>query len=142
MREIVNDGHEIGNHNYSHRHIKKMSYKELSGEIQQTNKIIQNITGTSPKFYRPPYGELNMSLFWFAFFRKMTVVLWSVDSNDSYDKSLAKIRERLKIIKPGDIILLHTDYPHTVEALPYIIEHTRQRNLNLVSVSELMRREE
>src|SRR3989338_7213198 len=100
VREIVNDGHEIGNHNYSHRHIKKMSYKELSGEIQQTNKIIQNITGTSPKFYRPPYGELNMSLFWFAFFRKMTVVLWSVDSNDSYDKSLAKIRERLKIIKP------------------------------------------
>lgn len=138
VKEIADNGHEIGNHNYSHRHIKRMGYKEIAGEIQQTNRIIQNITGSRPKFYRPPYGELNMSLLCSVFFKKMTLVLWSVDSNDSNDKSPTGIRERLKIVKPGDILLLHTDYPHTVAALPYLIEDIRESGFECVSISKIM----
>lgn len=139
VREIINNGHEIGNHNFSHRHIKRMGYKELSQEIQQTNRIIHDIAGISPRFFRPPYGELNLQVLRCMFTKKMVAVLWSVDSQDSLYESPFRLRDQLKIVQSGDIILLHTDYPHTAEALPGIIDDIKEKGLNFVSVSELMR---
>lgn len=139
VKAIIDKGHEIGNHTFSHKHIKKMRYGELSREFEQANRTIQNITKTSPRFLRPPYGELSISLLKYVFFNKMKIVMWSIDSNDSYDKSPTDIRNRLKAIKGGDIILLHEDYCHTMESLPSIVEDIKAKSLNFVLVSELIR---
>ncbi|MBN1405138.1 MAG: polysaccharide deacetylase family protein [Candidatus Omnitrophica bacterium] len=138
VKDIFDSGNEIGSHNFSHSHIRKMKYKDISCEIQQANKTMKDITGVSPKLFRPPYGELSIGLLLLMLFKKMTLLLWSVDSNDTYEKTSQGIRNRLNALKAGDIIVLHEDYQHTVDALPLIIKDIKQKGLRFGLVSELM----
>lgn len=140
VRAIIDNGHDIGNHSFSHGHIKKMNYKELSGEIQRTNKLIQDIAGVPPKFYRPPYGELSIGLLRYVFFKKIKIVLWSFDSHDSKLTTTQELENYIKQseIQPGEIMLFHEDYEHTIEALPDIITDLKSRGFTFSTVSQLL----
>ena len=58
-KRISKEGHLIGNHTYSHADLARTNYNKASVEINKTNEIITSITGTSPKYIRPPYGDVN-----------------------------------------------------------------------------------
>lgn len=136
LKKYVEAGHELGNHSYLHKH-------RVSGEdMSFTSRIIFDNSGQIPKYFRPPYGKITPLLLWNTMIRKMALVMWSVDSDDSIRQSSAEFEARFrnKEVKPGDIILFHEDYDHTRDALRNIIKDIKARGLGFATVSEMIRK--
>ena len=57
-RRIVAEGHEIGNHTYTHRNLKKLSDAQVLSEMARARISIVNATGVQPRTMRPPYGAI------------------------------------------------------------------------------------
>lgn len=136
-RAIAEEGHEIGNHTFSHCRLNGMKFHTLSQEIDETTDLIQRTTGVSTRLFRPPYARVTVALLRYAFRYRITIVLWSIDSRDSFEgASPLKMRYEIRSVGPGDILLLHEDYPHTVEALQGIVHDLKAKNLNFTTVNE------
>lgn len=137
-----NDGHEVGNHTYSHSRFK--TSKHLKQELIDTNEVIYGITGTYPKLFRPVEGNYNDRLINIAVEQNFKVIMWSwhQDTEDWKNPGVQKIVEKvLTGTKPGDVILFHDgggNRTQTVQALEKIIPELKQQGYEFVTVSELM----
>ena len=58
---IFEEGHCLANHTYTHIDLKKKSFKVIYSEVQQTEQLITNVCGESPKIFRPPWGHITNS---------------------------------------------------------------------------------
>ncbi len=116
-KQIVQEGHKIGNHSYSHAYtFDFFSVKKVQKELQKTNEIIEKITGTECTVFRPPYGVTNPNIAKAVKNLNMQAVGWSIRSLDTLgDKE--SIKNRIKKAKPGDIILFHDTKENTPEIL-------------------------
>ncbi|HWP84243.1 MAG TPA: polysaccharide deacetylase family protein [Terriglobia bacterium] len=144
-RRIVAEGHEIGNHTYSHPRLLGKTPGKILWEIDRAQKVIQHHTGRVPLLFRPPYG-----LRWFGLFsllrqQQLQAVMWSVNGCD-WKRPAEQITERvLRQAHPGAIILLHDGVPPqecgsrraTVEALPAILRSLATR-YRFATVSETL----
>jgi len=101
LKKIFNEGHPIGSHSFSHS-IK--FFFDFKNEIEKTNEIIKEITGTETKLFRPPYGILTPWLKNYLFKNRYKIILWDIDSRDWKGKISDKIFEE---IKPYSILLFH-----------------------------------
>jgi len=106
-KKIIKDGHEIGNHTYSHsiNFLFPWSFKK---EIEKTTQIIQKITGVKTRFFRPPWGVLTPWLKNHLLKNGYKIILWDIDSGDWKGKISDKIFEE---IKPYSILLFHDCLP-------------------------------
>ncbi len=140
LKMIVDRGHEIGNHSYSHRLPSQIDTLEIEEEIVKCNEVVYSETGVRPHVYRAPSGDYNDSAVELAERNGMTAVQWSVDSLDWMDdKTAGDIISRVTgKTTSGSIILFHNDTNHTVEVLPEIIKHLQDEKYNFVTVSELL----
>lgn len=139
LRRIVEEGHEIGNHTYSHHQLSRLSDEKIRQELVSTQEEIQKVLGFVPKLLRPPYGAYrndNLPLFDELGFH---VVLWSVDTNDWQRKKSgdAIVRTVSRDTRNGSIILFHDRKAETVRVLPQIIEELKGRGLQPVTISEM-----
>jgi peptidoglycan-N-acetylglucosamine deacetylase len=137
LRRVADEGHEIGNHSFSHAQFNRSSEAKVREELVSTQDAIRAVLGYVPKLMRPPYGayrDSNLALFEEL---GLSVVLWSVDTYDWKRKGEAIIRTVDRQTKNGSIILLHDRKSETVRVLPQIIEGLRSRGYKLVTVSEL-----
>ncbi len=139
-----NEGHEIGNHTFSHPQLRQIPVSKFTDEISKTQLTIKNITGVEPKLFRPPGGYLNNSFVEKTKDLNCTSVLWSwrQDTKDWSRPTAEKIVSTvLGNIRNGDIILFH-DYNSgkspTPEALRIIIPRLKEMGYTFVTVSELM----
>lgn len=108
VKRIAAEGHSIGNHSYSHPHPWFLSRSDAQREITNTAKIIEQITGTQPRWFRPPHGRLGYALQQQTLLDNLTTVLWSRSIIDwGLLGSPRGIRQRLDRIAPGDIVLMH-----------------------------------
>ncbi len=145
-RMIVSEGHEVGNHTYSHpNNLPKENWDEIRLEIEKCSKAIERVTGVRPKFFRPPKGFLNYKVLTLAQLEGYTLVFWTVsaDHKDAPNpKAMAK--RVLKLVHPGAIILMHDGRIPSrwkdVKALPLIIKGLRKQGYKFVTVSELFKR--
>ena len=140
---VINDGHEIGNHTFSHRLLKSKTKEEISKEIIDTELMIEERNGTSEKIIRPPCGIYDPSLVDFANERGYKIVLWSIDTNDWAHVSYESIIDVIdKNIVGGDILLFH-DYisgeSNSIKALNYIIPRLKGLGYEFVTVSDLLK---
>lgn len=134
------EGHEIGNHTWSHPSLPQLPRDEALAEIQKTTDTLAPILGQKPALFRPPYlattGELNRSI------RDdfgMEVISANVSSGDWRDRNAAMARDAiLSQVAPGAIILCHETQPTTLDALPEIIRELKARGYDLVTVSHLL----
>lgn len=134
-KRIVEEGHAIGNHTYSHSRILNF-FGFLAKEVERTNEIIQKITGVRTNFFRPPWGFITP---WFKKnlkANKYKIILWDISANDWKKTSARNIEEKiLKRVKPNSIILLHDgrethslcDRSQTILALPSLIKKIKER---------------
>lgn len=143
------EGHLIGIHNYVHHSNWLMSSWKVRKGLEDTARIIENITGVSPVYYRPPWGLLNL----FDLFQRSNykIVLWSVMAEDwRTSGGSEKIKNRLlSNIKGGDIILLHdcgdtpgaeSDAPrNTINALKDVLKQVKAKGLTCVRINELLK---
>jgi len=139
------EGHEIGNHTFSHINIKKSSDTKIQEEFLKTQNIVFSITEVMPKNFRPPYGLYNKSLINMIEGFGAKIVIWSTtqDSRDWSNPGVNKIvKEVLTKTKNGDIILLHDHVEYkesnTVEALKIILPELKKKGYKFVTISELI----
>jgi peptidoglycan/xylan/chitin deacetylase (PgdA/CDA1 family) len=134
VRRILDEGHIVGNHTYSHA---PRSVRSLLLEVGRTSEALMRAAGASTDLFRPPRGTLSavgLALLWFAGLR---VVLWNVDPRDFAACSADELLNTFAVrpLRGGDIVLLHDDSAATAEALPRIIECTRAAGLDFKTVS-------
>ncbi|NER27342.1 MAG: polysaccharide deacetylase family protein [Symploca sp. SIO1C4] len=140
LKQIVEHGHAIGNHSWSHPY----SYQNPSAaalEIDRTEDLLYKISGVKTSLFRPPGGFLNNGLAAYARKTNHAVVLWSSDSRDYYTSEQKLLNNVLKQAQSGGIILLHDgggDRSKTVRALPTMITELKQRGYKFVTVPELL----
>ena len=121
VQTVINEGHVIGYHSYGHESLKKMSFSESLHDFNRAKKIEQKF-GIKFRYYRPPYGDLTVMGFIMAIIRNWKIVMWSLDSEDSFHNR----EEVMNIVHPdkisdGEILLFHDDYDLTVDILPAVL---------------------
>ncbi len=150
VARILAEGHEIGNHTYSHGNLAEMSREMMRLELNATQRLIESITGRSTTLFRPPYNADSnptsiAELAPLKFAQEelgYTVVLEKVDPQDWARPGANVILQRVKELRSeGNIVLLHDaggDRSQTVEALPRIIDYLRARGDRIVTLGELL----
>lgn len=143
MNLISKNGHEIGNHTYSHKRLKGKSKKTIEKELLKTDIEIMTNNGSKTNLIRPPCGEYDDNLVDIAIEKDYKIVLWNIDTRDwAHSTKDDIINNIIKNIKGGDIVLFH-DYlsgeNNTVEALDTIIPILKDKGYEFVTVGELLK---
>lgn len=133
---------EVGNHSWSHPDLTKYSAGGIAAQLADTQQAIRRAGGGTPSVFRPPYGAHNATVDAQARSFHVREILWSIDSYDSRGYSTANIAHTvLRLVQPGAIILMHDVIPNTAAALPRILRILKARKFQLVTVSELLKRD-
>jgi peptidoglycan/xylan/chitin deacetylase (PgdA/CDA1 family) len=140
LQRAVAEGHEIGNHSWDHKALTKGGGAGVASQINQTNDVIENVTGKKPTTVRPPYGATNATIT-----RRLNeefglkVIMWDVDPLDWKVRNSAHVKDEiLKATKSGSIVLAHDIHPTTVEAMAGTIDALKEKGFQFVTVSELL----
>ncbi len=149
VRRILAEGHEIGNHSYSHPDLSQATAQRTVFELNANQRILEDISGVSTLLFRPPYhadtypasADEFMTLVHAQDLGYLTVSE-SIDTQDWDAASAAAILERVRAHRSeGHVILLHDgggERSATVEALPQIIRYLRQRGDRIVPLQTLL----
>jgi len=139
VKEIFDEGHEIGNHTYSHPHLNSLSEDEIINELNKVGNMIYEITEIQPTLFRPPFGEYSNKVIAAIDKCGYQTIQWSIDSLDW--KELGKepmVKRVTEALHPGAIVLFHNNGKYTAEALPEIIAYTKEQGFTIVPISELL----
>lgn len=142
IRKIVEQGHEIGNHSYSHPQFTQITTASMEAEMIKAEKSIINVTGVNPRpLFRPPYGSYNLSVLEVVGNLGYTrTLMWTIDTigwNGTPAETM--IEKVLDNAQPGAIVLMHTGGgTHTVEALPKMIVDLKSKGYTLTTVSKML----
>lgn len=140
LKRMVAEGHEIGNHSWSHPALTKLGADGVAKQIESTNEAIEKATGQKVTVMRPPYGATSQILnHRFADQYGMKVILWSVDPLDWKYRNSARVSSQiLQGAHPGAIILSHDIHATTVAAMPETFDALLAKGYKFVTVSELI----
>lgn len=137
LRQIVQEGHAIGNHSYSHAHTLPFRRPAtILADIQRCSETITDIAGVMPRMYRPPFGVVNPGIGQAVRTSGLPCVGWSLRSFDTAIASPTRLLSRITSrLEPGAVVLLH-DYPAvTPQILPDLLQEIKRRNLTCVLLS-------
>jgi len=140
-KEILDLGHELGNHTENHKTMPRLDLKTAASEIALGKKSLAKVVGTSPTYFRPS-GTPKSN----ATIRKAAAasgykncITYDVDTLDYQDPSPnAIVKNCMKSVQNGSIISLHLGHKNTVIALPLLIQALRDKNLEPVTISTLL----
>jgi polysaccharide deacetylase family sporulation protein PdaB len=142
IKNIVAQGHEIGNHSYSHPYFTQISSTMMKEELNKTETIIKSLTGLTTKpLFRAPYGAYNSSVLQAVGEVGYTkTIMWTIDTVDWTGNSANEITQRvLNNISPGSIVLMHVaSGTNTTVALPGMISSLKSMGYSFVTVSQLL----
>lgn len=114
VKRMVQEGHTVGNHTYSHPDMSKISDTEsFCAELQKNEALFEAITGQAmPKLYRPPQGkfcesnlQMACDLGYATVFWSLAYVDWYEDDQPTKEQAFEKLLPR---IHPGAVVLLHS----------------------------------
>lgn len=139
VKEIYNRGHEIGNHSTKHPDMTKISRDRIIKEVQITDAKIIELTGESSNIFRCPSGIYNDNVIQTLKDINYYCIQWNVDSIDWKEQGKDIEYERvINKVKPGSIILFHTNAKYTPENLPRIIAELKNKGYSFVKVGNLI----
>jgi peptidoglycan-N-acetylglucosamine deacetylase len=141
VARVVQAGHELGNHSYSHVNPRGLDERGLRLEMERGAQAISDAAGQSSLF-RPPFGKRPREAARVCATLGLTNVLWSVDSGDTMPFSAPRIaREVVERVEPGDIVLMHDGgerRQRTLDATRQILLELKGLGYRFVTVSELV----
>ena len=133
---LVEAGHEIANHSWSHPNMPTLSKAQQLSQIQRTNDALAKL-GITSHWFRPPYGEFNSTTVTVARAEGQETILWSVDPQDWMRPGADQIKSRVvKGVTPGAVVLLHSTNGQTLECLPGLIDKLRSEGYIFVTMSQ------
>jgi peptidoglycan/xylan/chitin deacetylase (PgdA/CDA1 family) len=134
---------EIANHGFWHPHMLEKDDERIMRELRRTQTIIKKVAGKAPRYFRPPYGEVDERVAMLAHKAGLMTIQYDLPSGDpDANLSAARIaRIVLRDAKGGSIVVFHMNRNgiHTADALPEIISGLRKKGFTLVTVGELLR---
>jgi len=134
--EVLNRGHEIGNHSYNHPLLTKQSTSQVTWQVDHTSQIIYDVTGEYPTVFRPPYGAANQTV---KSLVDVPVVLWTIDTYDWKYRDPNKILPFIQAnLHDGAIILMHDIHQSTADGLEGVLAYLQEQGYECVTVSELL----
>lgn len=146
-KRLLDDGHELANHTYTHPTFSTLTPDAMRDEITRTRDLLDRLTGSPGAYFRPS-GTANgvdspsadtLAAAGTAGYR--TVLGYDVDPLDYQSPAPEVIAQRtLAAAHPGAVVSLHFGYPNTVAALPAILDGLAQRGLTPVTASALLGR--
>lgn len=139
LKRIIEEGHVVGNHSYSHSSFFDFYRKDrVMEEIRKTDALIESISGKKVQLFRPPFGVTNPSIRRALEVTKHKVIGWNIRSLDGIFKDEKIIFARIKKrIAPGGIVLLH-DRSHTVSILERLMLYLEENEYKVVSIEALL----
>lgn len=151
IERIVREGHELGNHSWTHPDLSKLPDALVKIELNATQRLLQVLTGSSVRLLRPPYAsdemadtadeahvvELGTSLGYILIGANLNPQDWN---RPSKEEIVRRVIERAED-GAGSVVELHDaggDRMNTVEALPELIRALRAKGFRFISLSELV----
>ena len=136
------EGHELGNHTWSHQQMRQLSAAEARAEIRRGREELATAVGTAGWWFRPSGTPRSTATIraaaWAAGYARC--VSYDVDPQDYLDPGARAVRTRIRrAVRGGSIVSLHLGHPGTAEALPAILSDLTRIGLQPVTVSHLLR---
>ena len=148
IQKIVEDGHELGNHSYTHRKLSLRSYQTIRQEIEPTDKLLREAGHLGDIHFRPPYGIKFFMLPLYLKQNNRKTITWEVapEGNSALNMDAEKLAQFvIKQTKNGSIILLHPmnkGREASLQSLEPIILGLKAKGFRFKTVSELLNEEE
>jgi peptidoglycan/xylan/chitin deacetylase (PgdA/CDA1 family) len=136
-KKIIDDGHTIGNHTYSHSNwFPLFPARKMKNEIESTQKLIEQYYPADVQWFRPPFGVTNPTLAKALKHKNLKIAGWSIRSFDTKNLPKEKILNRITSkLKPGEIILMHDTSQHIEWILTELIKHMQKEGYTSVSLT-------
>lgn len=139
VKKISEAGHEIANHSDGHKHVNNLNIEENEKEVKLCSDKIEAITGKKTTLYRGPYGEYNNTVIQAAQNQNHITIQWNLDTLDYKGLTADEMWARLNgKVKNGDIILSHNGTKHTANSLDKILTNLESNGFKVVTVSDLI----
>ena len=120
IQRIVSEGHDLGNHGHRHLSARRASMRDVVEDARRGRRVLEDLSGRPVRLFRPPRGELTLSLLRALWSHGHTVALWNVDAMDGATPTRHAMIRWVERYRPrtGDVILMHDDQAHSAAALP------------------------
>lgn len=141
VKSIVSEGHEIGNHSWSHADLLTLSDDQIRWQVTKNEEALMQHTGVSPKpLFRCPYGSCNQHVRDILFDLGYMEIFWTNDTNDWQDDSKPKemIQHVVDNLEPGMIVLMHNIGQYTVETTATLITEIQNKGYIITTVSDVL----
>jgi peptidoglycan/xylan/chitin deacetylase (PgdA/CDA1 family) len=138
-RRVLAEGHEVGNHTFTHPKLTTLPDQQVDAEIQKTQDLMAEMLNHHAVWFRPPYGSLRQDQAGMLARRGLSIVFWSVDPEDWSQPGEAKIVGTvLAETKPGSIILCHDMHRQTANCAGQFLDGLLERGLSPSTLSDLL----
>ncbi|MGN8645060.1 polysaccharide deacetylase family protein [Gracilibacillus sp. HCP3S3_G5_1] len=137
---IVEAGHQVANHTYSHNRMIFKSPSFIKKEIEKTDRLIREIGYQEQIDFRPPNGKKFIVLPWYLNKSNKETIMWNLEPDSFYEEAADKVNYIVENIEPGSIILMHPMYDNTgsqLKTIEGVIQRLTQENYQFKTVNEI-----
>lgn len=135
LKRQLQEGHEIGNHTFSHPDLTSIPQEQVISEIEDTQNAVEKAVGVRPKVVRPPYGAINTTV---AESIPYPIIMWNIDSLDWAVRDGKAVSDFVtQHTHDGSIILLHDIHETSIDSLSEMIPALKAAGFEFVTVSQL-----
>jgi peptidoglycan/xylan/chitin deacetylase (PgdA/CDA1 family) len=139
VKIATDNGHELGNHTWSHKTLTSLSESAVRTEIERCRDELATLTGSPGDFFRPSAAQHGtpevLRLAGAAGYA--TVLSYDIDSLDFTDPGAAAIRRNVAKATAGSVVSMHLGHPGTLEALPGLLDDLAAKGLKPVTAGAL-----
>lgn len=147
MKRIVAGGHDIGSHGYDHlNHWKSLPWRSVR-DVRRGIEALESVLGESARrcAFRPPGGKLNIITLVYLVMKRVPIVYWTLDSQDTWLHQDAHLREEGFMASPSNVVLLHDFDRRDREMHEYVVKTTERllltahsSNVPVVTITQLL----
>lgn len=138
VKRIVNEGHELGYHSYSHKNHKSMSTDTIKSDFEKSSKLVEDLTGKTFTLWRAPGGNINDRVLNAI---DLPHIMWAVDTRDWETRNENSVYKAIvNKSDDGEIILLHDLYKTTVNGAIRAMKEMQAGDYEFLTVTELLSR--
>jgi len=140
IRQIVNEGHLIGNHSFTHAGIFPLySLSRMKKDLQACQSALEQVTSQQIRLFRPPFGVTNPTIAKTVRRLGYTPIGWNIRTFDTQQPSIEKMLQRIRRkLRPGSIILLHDRMPDSDLRLKEVLNLIREQGYTVVRLDKML----
>jgi peptidoglycan/xylan/chitin deacetylase (PgdA/CDA1 family) len=143
VKYLYDKGHQIASHTWSHKDLTTLSWDQIHDEMWRVEQALARITGATPAFMRPPYGNYNDLVREASAVRKQSLAIWDFDSGDSIGATWQQSEAAYKTLvdkNPKNILALNHETLETTahKVVPYVINLLQSKGYKLVTLAECL----